>query len=84
MYFFSYTLKSKNLFNSLANPSKSGNTTESVKPMEVNEIIKPIPKKKKDVDESLIIDDSKRDRKKIDYNNIRQIYYVSYYNFNIF
>jgi len=39
---------------------------------EIQEIIKPVPKKKKDVDESLIIDDTKRDRKKIDYNKLNK------------
>ena len=37
---------------------------------EIKEIIKPVPKKKKDVDESLIINNSKRERKTIDYNKL--------------
>jgi hypothetical protein len=39
---------------------------------EVNEIIKAVPRKKKDVDEALIINDSKRIKKTIDYNKLNK------------
>jgi hypothetical protein len=39
---------------------------------EVNEIIKAVPRKKKDVDDALIINDSKRIKKTIDYNKLNK------------
>ena len=39
---------------------------------EIKEIIKPVPKKKKDIDESLIMNDSRRERKVIDYNKLNK------------
>jgi len=39
---------------------------------EIQEIIKPVPRKKKDVDEALIINDSKRIKKTIDYNKLNK------------
>jgi hypothetical protein len=39
---------------------------------EIHQIIKPVPRKKKDVDEALIINDSKRIKKTIDYNKLNK------------
>jgi hypothetical protein len=39
---------------------------------EINEIIKPVPRKRVDVNEELIINDSKRGRKTIDYNKLNK------------